>query len=75
MSSICSCEKSPNRSCPSRLDKGTNKNRIINMNPAFAKDLSGMMKELQEKATVSAPTYLRLAAGPRKIEPQLRLRR
>lgn len=31
------------------LDKGTNRNRITNMNPAFAKDLSGMMKELQEK--------------------------
>ncbi|MCW5865683.1 MAG: peptidoglycan-binding protein [Candidatus Eremiobacteraeota bacterium] len=31
------------------LDKGTNKNRITKMNPAFAKDLSGMMKELQEK--------------------------
>ena len=31
------------------LDKGTDKNRITNMNPAFAKDLSGMMKELQEK--------------------------
>lgn len=31
------------------LDKGTNRNRITSMNPAFAKDLSGMMKELQEK--------------------------
>lgn len=31
------------------LDKGTNRNRITNMNPAFAKDLSRMMKELQEK--------------------------
>lgn len=31
------------------LDKGTNKNRITSLNPAFAKDFSGMMKELQEK--------------------------
>ncbi len=31
------------------LDKSTNRNRITQMNKGFAKDLSGMMKELQEK--------------------------
>ena len=31
------------------LDKGTNRDRITKMNPAFAKDFSGMMRELQEK--------------------------